>query len=93
MSRCTFTGNRNGVDDRGSGSTYRQTLFWRNNRGGGTGNHATYELAIKSPEGVTGCIIDGEAGDLLGNVSRSSNSFGCAEPELRRGLPAASPSV
>src|SRR6516162_2755792 len=31
VNRCTFTGNRNAVDDRGSGSTYRETIFWRNN--------------------------------------------------------------
>lgn len=82
VSRCTFTRNRNGVDDRGSGSTYRDTIFWRNNRRGGTGDHATYELAIRSAEGVTGCFIDGEAGDLLGNVSRLANTFGTPDPSF-----------
>jgi hypothetical protein len=82
VNRCTFASNRNGVDDRGSGSTYRETIFWRNNRGGGTGNHASYELAISSGEGVTGCFIDGEASDLLGNVSRSANTFGAPDPHF-----------
>ena len=80
MNRCTFTGNRNAVDDRGSGSTYRETIFWRNNRGGGTGDHATYEVAVRSAEGVTGCFIDGEAGDLLGNISRATNTFAASDP-------------
>jgi hypothetical protein len=82
MSRCTFTGNRNGVDDRGSGSTYSETIFWRNNQGGGTGNQPTYEVAIWTAEGMTGCFIDRETGDLLANVSRSSNTFGAPDPNF-----------
>jgi hypothetical protein len=82
VNRCTFASNRNGVDDRGSDSTYRETIFWRNNRGGGTGNHASYELAISSGEGVTGCFIDREAGDLLANLSRSFNTFGAPDPNF-----------
>jgi hypothetical protein len=80
VSRCTFTGNRNAVDDRGSGSTYRETIFWRNNRGGGTGGHATYELAIRSAEGVTGCFIDAEAADLLGNIDHMRNTLAAPDP-------------
>ena len=28
--RCTFTGNRNGVDDSGAGSIYEDSIFWMN---------------------------------------------------------------
>ena len=80
VSRCTFTGNRNGVDDRGAGSTYRDSIFWNNSRAGGTGDHANYEVAIRSAEGVTGCFIDSRASDILGNVSRSANTFCNLDP-------------
>jgi hypothetical protein len=29
---------------------------------------------------VTGCFIDGEAGDLLGNINRVTNTFTAPEP-------------
>ena len=35
VSRSTFTGNWNGVDDGGTGSTYVDSIFWKNNRAGG----------------------------------------------------------
>src|SRR4029453_10372740 len=35
VSRSTFTGNWSGVDDDGSGSTYVDTIFWKNTLGGG----------------------------------------------------------
>jgi hypothetical protein len=81
VSRCTFTGNRNGVDDRGAGSSYRDTIFWRNNRGGGASPAIRYELAVSSAEGVNGCAIGGStACDLLRNVSRSANTFDAPDP-------------
>ena len=34
VSRCTFTGNWNGVDDAGTGSTYVDSIFWKNTADG-----------------------------------------------------------
>ena len=34
VSRCTITGNWNGVDDGGAGSTYVDTIFWKNTLAG-----------------------------------------------------------
>ena len=34
VSRCTFTGNWNGVDDNGAGSTYVDSIFWKNTLAG-----------------------------------------------------------
>jgi Right handed beta helix region len=81
--RCTFTGNRNGVDDRGIGSSYRDTIFWRNDRDGGVGPTMRYELIVGSPEGVAGCFIGGgEATDPLRNVNRSTNRFDVPNPDF-----------
>jgi hypothetical protein len=83
VSRCTFTGNRNGVDDRGTGSTYRDTIFWRNNREGGASPAGRYELVVNAPEGVTGCMIGGgEIDDPLNKISRSANTFGAPDPDF-----------
>ena len=80
VSGCTFTGNRNGVDDRGAKSSYRDSIFWRNNRGGGASPAGRFELAVSSGM-VKGCSIGGgEIGDLLGNVSPSANTFGSPDP-------------
>jgi hypothetical protein len=82
VSRCTFSGNRNGVDDRGTGSSYDHTIFWRNNREGGASPAGRYELAVSSGA-VVACSIGGpEVGDLLGNVSRSANTFGSPGPKF-----------
>jgi hypothetical protein len=80
---CTFTGNRNGADDRGSGSTYADTIFWRNDQAGGASPAAArrYELITSSADGVTNCFIGGsEHGDPIGNVSPSRNTLNCPDP-------------
>jgi hypothetical protein len=86
VSRCTFTGNRNAVDDRGAGSSYHHTIFWRNNRSGGASPAVRYELAVSSAA-VVGCSIGGcEIGDLLGNVSQRANIFGSPDPDFDAGF-------
>jgi hypothetical protein len=83
VSRCTFTGNRNGVDDRSTTSTYRDTIFWQNNQSGGASPPGRYELVTRSPQGVTGCMIGGgEEADPLRNINRSANMFGAPDPEF-----------
>lgn len=87
VSHCTFTGNRNGVDDRGTGSSYRDSIFWRNDRDGGASSPVRYELVVHSPEAVFGCLISGgEDCDLLHNVSHSVNTFGAPDPTFDAGF-------
>ena len=57
VSRCTFTGNWNGVDDSGTGSTYVDTIFWKNTLAGGISPGARYELDILDGAGVRGSFI------------------------------------
>jgi hypothetical protein len=81
--RCTFTANRNGVNDLGTGSTYHDTIFWRNNKEGGASPEKPYELVVNSAEGVTGCMIgDGEIDDPLHTIPRSANTFGAPAPDF-----------
>jgi hypothetical protein len=46
VSKSTFTGNWSGVDDNGTGSTYVDTIFWKNTLKGGISPGSRYELDI-----------------------------------------------
>jgi hypothetical protein len=46
--RCTFTGNRNAVDDSNQGNRYEDSIFWMNNAAGGWPTGSRYELDLAS---------------------------------------------
>ena len=82
VSRCTFTGNWNGVDDNGAGSTYVDSIFWKNTL---RGRHLTgprYELDIIDGAGVRGSFIHGDVNDLRGTVDRELNTFDPPDPRF-----------
>jgi len=80
--RSTFTGNWNGVDDRGTGSEYVDSLFWNNTAEGGIAPKGRYEIDIRDGRGVRGCIIHGGITDLRGSVDRTANRFDASDPEF-----------
>jgi len=80
VSNSTFTGNWNGVDDRSTGSIYENSIFWRNDIEGGISRGPRYELDLTDGAGVRGNFINGEVGDLRGNVSRVENEFTTRDP-------------
>ena len=82
VSRCTFTGNWNGVDDGGTGSTYVDSIFWKNTRGGGISPASRYELDITDGAGVRGSFIHGAVNDLRGTISRELNTFDPPDPRF-----------
>jgi hypothetical protein len=82
VSRCTFTGNWNGVDDAGKGSTYVDSIFWQNTAKGGISAGRRYEIDIEDGAGVKGCFIRGEIDDLRGTVSRDANTLGAPDPQF-----------
>jgi len=82
VSRCTFTGNWNGVDDAGSGSTYVDSIFWRNTATGGISPGKRYEIDIEDGAGVKRCFINGEIDDLRGTVTREANTFAAPDPQF-----------
>jgi hypothetical protein len=79
---CTFTGNRNGVDDRGTGSTYVKSIFWNNSLAGGKGGGERYELLIKDGSGVRDCAIYGEVEDPLDTIDAGINRFHPPDPHF-----------
>jgi hypothetical protein len=82
VSRSTFTGNWNGVDDAGAGSTYVETIFWKNTRGGGISPGSRYELDITDAGGVRGSFIHGEVNDLRGTINRDVNTLNAPDPRF-----------
>jgi Right handed beta helix region len=82
VSRCTFTGNWNGVDDAGAGSTYADTIFWKNTLGGGISGGGRYELDIIDASGVRGSFIHGTTNDLRGFIDPTRNTFDPPDPRF-----------
>ena len=82
VSRCTFTGNWNGVDDNGTGSTYADSIFWENRLAGGISPPPRYELDITDGSGVRGSLIHGEVNDLRGTIDKRANTFDPPDPRF-----------
>lgn len=82
VSRCTFTGNWNGVDDNGAGSSYVDCIFWKNTLGGGISAAPRYEIDITDGSGVRGSFIHGEVNDLRGTIDKSANTFDPPDPRF-----------
>ena len=80
--RCTFTGNRNAVDDANHGNIYEDSIFWMNNAPGGWPPGARYELDLASGVGVSGCFLGGDISDLRKSVDSDNNVVGCPDPEF-----------
>jgi hypothetical protein len=80
--RCTFTGNWNGVDDNGRGSTYVDSIFWKNTLGGGISPGSRYELDVTDGSGVRGSFIHGAVNDLRGTIDRETNRLDPPDPRF-----------
>ena len=82
VSNCTFTGNWSGVDDDGTGSTYVDSIFWKNTLAGGISKESRYELDITDGSGVRGTFIRGDVNDLRQTVDREKNTFDPPDPRF-----------
>ena len=82
LRRCTFTGNRNAVDDSNHGNVYEDSIFWQNTASGGWPSGGRYELDIASGVGVDGCHIGGAIEDLKNTIDRDNNVLDCPDPQF-----------
>jgi hypothetical protein len=82
VSRSTLTGNWSGVDDAGRGSTYVDTIFWKNTLAGGISPGKRYELDLEDGDGVRGSFIHGDVNDLRGTVKKELNTFDPPDPRF-----------
>jgi len=81
---CTFTGNRNGVDDMGGGSNYANCIFVDNKLDGGLKGLARYELAVNVGARVSGCFINGTIHDVRHEVSDQENELTAPPPRFNK---------
>jgi hypothetical protein len=82
MSRSTLTGNWSGVDDAGRGSSYVDTIFWKNTLAGGISPGKRYELDLEDGAGVRGSFIHGDINDLRGTIKKELNTFDPPDPRF-----------
>jgi hypothetical protein len=82
VDRCTFTANYNGMDDRGSRTVIRDSIFWMNTARGGIRPGARYELDIVHAGLVSNCFIRGEISDLRGKIDPARNNLNPPDPEF-----------
>ncbi|MEC9093436.1 MAG: right-handed parallel beta-helix repeat-containing protein [Planctomycetota bacterium] len=80
VSRCTFTQNWSGVDDKGTNSVYRDCIFWKNGKSDGSRTGQPFEFDVSESTTVQGCFIFGEIEDLQNTIDRSKNYFGESDP-------------
>ena len=82
LDRPTFTGNWNGVDDRGRGNTYRACIFWQNDASDGTRSGSPYEIDILDGGNVFECFLNGRINDLRGTLDVGRNTFDAPDPQF-----------
>lgn len=83
LERCTFTGNRNGVDDMGSESRYVDCVFADNSLDLGLKGYARYDLAVNAgAQTVTGCLITGTLHDAKKVVTTPQNVLSAPPPRF-----------
>ena len=82
VQNCTFTGNRNGVDDMGGESSYANCIFVDNKLDAGLKGFARYELAVNAGAKASGCIINGTIHDAQKVVSDRNNILNAPPPQF-----------
>ncbi|MGZ8939231.1 MAG: right-handed parallel beta-helix repeat-containing protein [Limisphaerales bacterium] len=81
VENCTFTGNRNGVDDLGGLSEYRNSIFHQNTLNKGLDGER-YELNLMEGGVVQGCVINGKVIDPQMAISITENFLNAGEPKF-----------
>ena len=82
VQNCTFTGNRNGVDDMGGDSVYVANLFQANRAEGGLPGLARYELAVNAGGRVENCVILGPIHDAKKVIDPTKNRLQGPDPRF-----------
>ena len=81
---CTFTGNRNGVDDMGGQSTYANCIFVDNTLDTGLKGFGLYALAVNAGGKVSGCLINGTIHDVNRVISAQENVLKAPPPKFNK---------
>lgn len=91
VKNCTFTGNRNAVDDMGGASSYLDCLFCDNTLASGLPGTSRYELDLPVGATVKNCAVRGVVRDPHRCISAKDNLLQPPEPLFDKDfVPAAS---
>ncbi len=82
IKNCTFTGNRNAVDDLGGMSAYANCIFVGNRLEAGLKGFPRYELDVNAGAQIAGCFFDGPVLDAKGVVSATNNVLNAPPPRF-----------
>jgi hypothetical protein len=91
VSHCTFTGNRNAVDDMGGESLYANCLFIDNTSTDSPPGTERYELDLPAVGKVSGCFIRGVLRDPRQAVSAQENVLNAPPPRFNKDFAPESP--
>lgn len=91
VKNCTFTGNRNAVDDLGGMSAYANCIFVGNRLEAGLKGFPRYELDVNAGARIAGCLIDGPVLDTKGVVSPTNNVLNAPPPRFDHAFVPAAP--
>jgi hypothetical protein len=90
LRRCTFTGNRNAVDDMGGLSTYDKCIFADNSLTTGLAGPPRYELDLPKGANISRCVINGPLLDPRHSAGTGNNLLNGPPPRFdERHVPAA----
>jgi hypothetical protein len=81
VERCTFTANRNAVDDMSGLGTYRDCIFYQNNVLAGQSGER-YELDLPRGGIVENCLIAGKVIDPKKAISSGKNTMNAEAPKF-----------
>ena len=80
---CTFTGNRNGIDDMGGGSVYVGNIFYENTlEGPANKGLERFDLALAGAREVSGNFFSGGLLDLKKVISAERNVMKASAPDF-----------
>ena len=82
MSRCTFTGNWNGVDDNGTQSAYVDSIFWKNTLAGRHLTRPALRARHRGRDGRAHSFVHGDVNDLRGRIDKGANTFDPPDPKF-----------
>jgi len=91
LRNCTFTGNRNAVDDLGGESVYADCLFVDNTLADGINGTERYELDLPAGGKVSGCYVKGVLRDPRQAVSAKANVLNAPPPRFNKDFAPESP--
>ena len=82
IENCTFTANRNGVDDMGHESVYRKCIFYKNDLDDGSNPAGRYNLDLPRGALVVHCLFNGASLDPTHSISSTNNLPNAPPPQF-----------